>query len=243
MPLFPTNMHSFSSQLSFQTAASSTMNSIIKLHHHIFFFLIIVLITVLCIFTFIFYNGNVCWLNPKYNKHLLVIRKKFLLFNYLVHGAIIEIIWTFIPSILLLFMIIPSFALLYSIEEIIEPKLIIKVTGHQWYWTYNYLNYGLILDSYMIPFANLIEGDLRLLEVDNPLLLPIKTPIKFLISSDDVLHSFAVPSLGIKLDAVPGRINSVNSWIFYAGKYYGQCSELCGVNHAFMPIVIIAKNI
>ena len=167
----------------------------------------------------------------------------------------LEIIWTIIPAIILLIIAIPSIMFLF---KFIEPKyfeylggLTIKITGHQWYWSYEYIVPGQTedgvdifvnkeFDSYMIPEEMLQPGDLRLLEVDNSLHLPVGVPIRLLITSADVIHSWAVPSLGIKVDAIPGRLNEVYFVIFREGEFYGQCSELCGVNHGFMPIKVLA---
>jgi cytochrome c oxidase subunit 2 len=143
-----------------------------------------------------------------------------------------------------------SFALLYSLEELVEPSLTVKVTGNQWYWSYEYSNCknpdiaehidGKKFDSYMIPTEDLEEGNLRLLEVDNRLLLPVKTHISVIVTAADVLHCWAVPSLGVKMDACPGRINQASVFIKRDGVFYGQCRELCGINHGFMPIVVEA---
>ena len=135
---------------------------------------------------------------------------------------------------------IPSFSLLYAVDELVSPEITIKVIANQWFWSYEYadLNKEINFDSYMILEEDLALGSIRLLEVDNRLLLPIETSIRILITSTDVLHSFAVPSLGTKMDACPGRLNQVSLWINRPGIYYGQCSEICGLNHGFMPIVI-----
>ena len=176
----------------------------------------------------------------------------------------LEFIWTLFPSIVLLLLAIPSFGLLFSVEKISAPELTIKVIGHQWYWEYQYMDYinfneiinsGLnkfiyknktddnyIFESYMINDEDLSKGQYRLLEVDKKLILPINSSIRILITSDDVLHSWAVPALGIKVDACPGRINEVIIKIRDIGIYYGQCSELCGWYHGFMPIVIQSLN-
>jgi len=169
---------------------------------------------------------------------------------------LLEFLWTLFPSIILCFLAIPSFGLLYSIEKVASPELTIKVIGHQWYWEYHYSDYNYInetinnikfisknddsyiIESYMINDEDLPLGGLRLLEVDNKLMLPINTSIRLLITSDDVLHSWAVPSLGIKMDACPGRLNEIIINIRDIGYYYGQCSELCGWYHGFMPIAI-----
>jgi len=168
----------------------------------------------------------------------------------------LEIIWTIIPAVILLIIAIPSIIFLF---KFLEPSafdqlggLTVKITGHQWYWSYEYVVPGQTeegvstfvnkeFDSYMIPEEMLQPGDLRLLEVDNSLHLPVGIPIRLLITSADVIHSWAVPSLGVKVDAIPGRLNEVYLLIFREGEFYGQCSELCGVNHGFMPIKVLAS--
>ena len=166
------------------------------------------------------------------------------------HGVALEIFWTILPSIILIAIALPSFILLYSIDEIVVTgnSYTYKVIGNQWFWTYElsevvWINdklydYVQKWDSYMIDTLDLEFGDLRLLTVDQPLYVPLNTHIKFLVTSVDVLHSWAVPSLGIKVDAVPGRLNACSVILERPGCFYGQCSEICGVNHAFMPIVI-----
>lgn len=165
------------------------------------------------------------------------------------HSNLLEIIWTVIPAITLIFIAIPSFSLLYSLDELSDPAVTVKIVGHQWYWSYEYSDYiyerkmwaNLNFDSYMLQKENLRlagSGSLRLLEVDHRLVLPIRTHIRLLVTSSDVLHSWAVPSFGIKVDATPGRLSQVSLFIKREGIYYGQCSEICGVNHAFMPIVV-----
>jgi len=174
--------------------------------------------------------------------------------------TLIEIIWTIIPSIILILIAVPSFALLYAMDEIIDPKLTVKAIGYQWFWSYEYahaydyidFNYktdnlgynlrvfrdALIYDSVMLTESELIIGYHRLLEVDRQLILPVRTHIRLMITGADVIHSWAVPSFGIKVDAVPGRMSQIGVFIKYEGVFYGQCSELCGVNHGFMPIVV-----
>jgi len=184
------------------------------------------------------------------------------------HSSTLEIYWTIVPAFVLGLLAIPSFALLYSLEEQIDPALTIKVVGHQWYWTYEYTDYldlvnifdktenmnveiepsslnsdnSLIFDSYMKATEELVKGSFRLLEVDNRAVLPIKTHIRVLVTSADVLHSWAVPSFGIKIDACPGRISQGFLFLKREGVYYGQCSEICGVNHGFMPIVVVGVS-
>lgn len=159
-----------------------------------------------------------------------------------VHGSVIEIIWTLIPAGLLVLIALPSFALLYSIEELVNPSLTLKIIGHQWYWTYEYSDYvgdeGISFDSYMIPEDDLNLGDLRLLEVDNRVVLPVNTHIRLIITSADVLHSWTIPSFGVKSDACPGRLNQSSLFVRRTGVFFGQCSEICGVNHGFMPIAV-----
>jgi len=165
-----------------------------------------------------------------------------------VHGTTIEIIWTVLPSVILVIVALPSFALLYSIDEIIDPALTIKCVGHQWYWSYEYSDFqsklGLVnFDSYMVPEDELEFGELRLLEVDNRVVLPINTHTRVLVTSADVLHSWAVPSFGIKMDACTGRLNQTSLFVLREGVFYGQCSEICGVGHANMPIVVETVSI
>jgi len=161
------------------------------------------------------------------------------------HHTTLEIVWTILPAVILILIAIPSFALLYAMDELEDPRLTIKAIGHQWYWSYEYrdLVFGHPVsknfDSYMVLEEDLPVGGLRLLEVDNPLVLPINTQIRVLVTSTDVLHSWAVPSFGIKIDACPGRLNQVGLLISRTGVFYGQCSELCGINHSFMPIKVI----
>lgn len=155
------------------------------------------------------------------------------------HNILIEIIWTIIPIIILVIIAVPSFKILKFEEEFPEAELTIKVAGYQWYWNYTYPDHGnFSFDSYMVPDSELKPGQKRLLEVDNRLVIPENTVVKFLITGADVIHSFAVPALGIKMDGVPGRVNETWTKVSKKGIYYGQCSELCGVNHGFMPIAL-----
>jgi cytochrome c oxidase subunit 2 len=131
-------------------------------------------------------------------------------------------------------------------DEVMDPALTIKAIGHQWFWSYEYSDYQaetLEFDSYMIPTSDLNKGDFRLLEVDNRLVVPINTHVRVLVTGADVLHSFAVPALAVKMDAVPGRLNQTGFFIKRPGIFYGQCSEICGANHSFMPIVIEAVSL
>jgi cytochrome c oxidase subunit 2 len=161
------------------------------------------------------------------------------------HSSLLEIVWTILPAVVLMIIAIPSFGLLYSLDELIDPTVTLKVVGHQWYWSYEYSDYATLeggeslnFDSYMIATDDLTNGTFRLLEVDNRLVLPENTHIRLLITSADVLHSWAVPSFGVKVDACPGRLSQASLFIKRLGTFYGQCSEICGVNHGFMPIVV-----
>jgi cytochrome c oxidase subunit 2 len=220
-------------QLNFQDPATPVMEGIINFHNDLMLILVSTVVFVLwmlyrCIY---FFEKNK---NP--------ISQKF------VHGTTIEIIWTCTPALILLFVAIPSFSLLYSMDEVIDPIMTLKVIGHQWYWSYEYSDVengkdSIAFDSYMIQENDLEKGQFRLLEVDNRVVLPIKTHIRLLITAADVLHSWAVPSLGIKLDACPGRLNQTSIFIKREGVFYGQCSEICGINHGFMPIVVEAVSL
>nr|AWB99462.1 cytochrome c oxidase subunit 2 [Anopheles medialis] len=167
-----------------------------------------------------------------------------LLFNkftnrYLLHGQTIEIIWTVLPAIILMFIAFPSLRLLYLMDEINTPSITLKSVGHQWYWSYEYSDFlNLEFDSYMIPTNELEMNSFRLLDVDNRVVLPMNNQIRILVTATDVLHSWTVPSLGVKVDATPGRLNQINFLINRPGLFFGQCSEICGANHSFMPIVI-----
>ena len=222
-------------QLGFQDAASPVMQGIIDLHHDIFFFVV-------------FVTCFVVWMLGRTLYHFHHTRQP--IPEKIVHGTAIEIAWTVTPSLILILIAVPSFALLYSMEEVVDPAMTFKAIGHQWYWSYEYSDqmdhlplfddYQIGFDSYMIPEEDLQAGELRLLEVDNRVVLPTHTHIRVIITAADVLHSWAVPSLGIKCDAVPGRLNQVSTFIQREGVFYGQCSEICGTNHGFMPIVVEA---
>lgn len=155
-------------------------------------------------------------------------------------SKILEFFWTLFPIFILICLGIPSLNLLYKSEFFSEtPSISIKITGHQWYWSYDYSDFQIVeFDSFIIPFSDLKEGINRLLEVDNRVILPFNLFIRFIITSADVLHSFSVPRLGIKVDANPGRLNQICSRRLFPSIIYGQCSEICGANHSFIPIVI-----
>nr|YP_009485606.1 cytochrome c oxidase subunit II [Acanthaspis cincticrus]AVZ00742.1 cytochrome c oxidase subunit II [Acanthaspis cincticrus] len=159
--------------------------------------------------------------------------------RYLLEGQTIELVWTIMPAITLIFIALPSLRLLYLMDEVNNPLMTIKSIGHQWYWSYEYSDFKNVeFDSYMKPSNDLEYSDFRLLDVDNRIVLPMNTQIRILITAADVLHSWTIPSLGIKIDATPGRLNQGSFLISRPGLMFGQCSEICGANHSFMPIVI-----
>nr|YP_009654786.1 cytochrome c oxidase subunit II [Eurygaster testudinaria]QCI09341.1 cytochrome c oxidase subunit II [Eurygaster testudinaria] len=159
--------------------------------------------------------------------------------RYLLEGQTIELIWTMLPAVTLIFIALPSLRLLYMIDEINNPLMTLKVIGHQWYWKYEYSDFqDMEFDSYMIPTNEMETSNFRLLDVDNRTVLPMNSQIRVLVTAADVIHSWAVPALGIKIDAVPGRLNQGTINIERPGLMYGQCSEICGANHSFMPIVV-----
>jgi len=221
--------------VNFQDPATPIMEGIIEFHNHLMFFIVLIAIFTTwvlgrCLY---FYNENN---NPKS--------------EMFTHSTPLEIVWTVVPALILLFIAVPSFALLYSMDEMIDPALTLKVVGHQWYWSYEYSDYSTLegseslnFDSYMLSAEDLTKGNLRLLEVDNRIILPINTHIRVIVTAADVLHSWAVPSFGIKVDACPGRLNQASLFIKREGVFYGQCSEICGVNHGFMPIVVRAVDL
>nr|WOR80955.1 cytochrome c oxidase subunit II [Allanaspides helonomus] len=159
--------------------------------------------------------------------------------RFLLEGQLIEIIWTIFPAIILICIALPSLRLLYLLDEVNSPSVTLKTIGHQWYWSYEYSDFlNVEFDSYMIPSTELNLLNFRLLDVDNRTILPTNTQIRVLISAADVIHSWTIPSLGIKADAIPGRLNQVSFLMNRPGLFFGQCSEICGANHSFMPIVI-----
>jgi len=221
-------------QMGFQEAATPAMEGITNLHNDLMAIIIFVAVFVMWMM------GRTLYL---FDSSLNKIPSK------TVHGTTIELVWTIVPSLILVVIAVPSFSLLYSMDEVIDPAITLKVVGHQWYWSYEYSDYNtseedtINFDSYMIAEDDLELGQLRLLEVDNRVVLPINTHIRVLITSTDVIHAWAIPSLGIKCDAYPGRLNQVNTFIKREGVFHRQCSELCGVNHGFMPIVVEAVSL
>nr|QNH69905.1 cytochrome c oxidase subunit II [Osmylus atomatus] len=207
------------SQLSFQDSTSPLMEQLIFFHDHTM--LILVMITIL-----VGYMMSTLFVN-KFTDHNLL------------EGQMIEIIWTILPALTLIFIALPSLRLLYLMDETYNPSLTLKSIGHQWYWSYEYSDFlNVEFDSYMIPTNELSNNSFRLLDVDNRIVLPYQTQIRVLVSAADVLHSWAIPTLGVKIDATPGRLNQTNMFLNRSGVFFGQCSEICGSNHSFMPIVI-----
>uniref|UniRef100_UPI00315D7B9F cytochrome c oxidase subunit II n=1 Tax=Millerichthys robustus TaxID=2588674 RepID=UPI00315D7B9F len=209
------------SQLGFQDAASPVMEELLHFHDH-------TLMIVFLISTLVLYIILAMVTTKLTNKFILDSQE-------------IEIIWTLLPALILILIALPSLRILYLMDEINDPHLTVKAMGHQWYWSYEYTDYdNFSFDSYMVPTQDLNPGQFRLLETDHRMIIPTESPVRILISADDVLHSWAVPSLGIKMDAVPGRLNQTAFIVSHPGVFYGQCSEICGANHSFMPIVVEA---
>nr|YP_010713525.1 cytochrome c oxidase subunit II [Lyncina vitellus]WDA98657.1 cytochrome c oxidase subunit II [Lyncina vitellus] len=208
-------------QLGFQDAASPLMEELIFFHDHAMMILVMIISLV-----------GYAALSLMMNKYTC---------RSLVEGQEIETIWTIIPAVILIFLALPSLRLLYLLDEVGDCSLTVKSIGHQWYWSYEYSDFlNIEFDSYMVPTNELEPGDFRLLEVDHRVVLPTQTDIRVLVTSADVIHSWTVPSLGVKADAIPGRLNQLSFFIKYPGVFYGQCSEICGANHSFMPIVVEA---
>nr|WMQ72239.1 cytochrome oxidase subunit II [Tibicina steveni] len=211
------------SNINFQDAMSPLMEQLIFFHDHTLVILIVITVVVGYMMTTLFSNNMIDRL--------------------LLEGQLIEFIWTLLPAMTLIFIALPSLRLLYLLDEVNNPLLTIKIIGHQWYWSYEYSDFlNVEFDSYMKSMIDLNKNEFRLIEVDNRLILPFTTQIRLMITSTDVLHSWAIPSLGIKVDAVPGRLNQASIMINRPGLIYGQCSEICGSNHSFMPIVIESIN-
>ncbi|HLI12993.1 MAG TPA: cytochrome c oxidase subunit II [Alphaproteobacteria bacterium] len=158
------------------------------------------------------------------------------------HNTLIEVIWTVVPIMILVIIAIPSFKLIYYADVTPKADLTVKATGHQWYWSYDYPDSKVSFDSQIIDDDSLKPGQIRLLSVDNPLVVPVHTYIRVLVTSDDVIHAWVVPALGMQINGVPGRLNEIWMNIEKEGTYYGQCTQLCGVNHGFMPIEVKAVS-
>nr|QXT45814.1 cytochrome c oxidase subunit II [Stenacron interpunctatum] len=205
--------------LGFQDSNSPLMEQLTFFHDHTLLILVMITVLVGYLMLTLFFNSYT--------------------HRYLLEGQTIEVIWTILPAITLIFIALPSLRLLYLLDEVSDPSITLKTIGHQWYWSYEYSDFLQVeFDAYMIPTRELEEGNFRLLEVDNHTVLPMNTQIRVLITAADVLHSWAVPSLGVKVDGTPGRLNQTSFLMNRPGLFYGQCSEICGANHSFMPIVI-----
>nr|WJK73052.1 cytochrome c oxidase subunit II [Alviniconcha marisindica] len=208
-------------QWGFQDAASPLMEELIFFHDHAMLILVMVMSLVAYAAVSLILNKYTC--------------------RSLVEGQEIETIWTIIPAVILVFLALPSLRLLYLLDEVGDCGLTVKTIGHQWYWSYEYSDFlNIEFDSYMVPTDELNPGDFRLLDVDHRVVLPTQTDVRILVTSADVIHSWAIPSLGVKADAIPGRLNQLSFYVKYPGVFYGQCSEICGANHSFMPIVLEA---
>nr|YP_009975055.1 cytochrome c oxidase subunit II [Linguatula arctica]QNK04397.1 cytochrome c oxidase subunit II [Linguatula arctica] len=206
--------------LTFQNSASPLMEHLISFHDYV----IIILATITAI---VFYTMFSMFSNNYLNR-------------FLVHDQTLEFIWTLIPALILGFIMMPSLHILYLLDEISDPLITVKTMAHQWYWSYEYSDFQNIqFDSYMLPQSS---HNFRLLDTDNRLTLPHSSLIRLLISSADVLHSWSLPSLGAKADAIPGRLNQLNLYLLRPGLFFGQCSEICGINHSYMPISLQVLN-
>lgn len=205
--------------MGFQNAASPLMEQLIFFHDHSLTILILII-------TIVGFNLISTIFNINIDQHMLESQE-------------LELFWTIIPRFILIFIGLPSIRLLYLLDEIYSPAITIKTVGHQWYWSYEYSDFNNIeFDSYIIPSNEIKINNLRLLDVDNRTIIPINSQIRTLITAADVLHSWTIPSMGVKADATPGRLNQVNFYSNRPGLFFGQCSEICGANHRFMPIVV-----
>lgn len=223
-------------QLKLQDPSSSIMEGILMFNKHLLFIIIAIVVLVgWLLFNTIYSFDNMH--NSKPSKFF--------------HSNPLEIIWTSIPALVLLSLASPSFTLLYSMDEISEPELSLKILGHQWYWSYEISDFNSCKETaqslkytcYMLSNDELKTGNakgfFRNLETNKRVILPTNTHIRLLVSATDVLHSWTIPSFGLKVDACPGRLNQINLFIKRFGVFFGQCSEICGVNHGFMPIVLL----
>nr|QED56854.1 cytochrome oxidase subunit II [Anthonomus eugenii]QED56880.1 cytochrome oxidase subunit II [Anthonomus eugenii] len=202
-----------------QDSASPLMEQLMFFHDHTLMILVIITILVGHMLISMFFN--------KFTH------------RFLLDGQMIEMIWTILPAIILIMIALPSLRLLYILDENFNPMISIKTIGHQWYWSYEYSDYkNLEFDSYMIPPNELNKSNFRVLDVDNRMIIPFNCQIRMIVTSADVIHSWTIPSLGVKIDGTPGRLNQTNFNTNRTGLFFGQCSEICGANHSFMPIVI-----
>ena len=211
-------------QLGFQEAASSTMRDIVNFHDKLLLPIIIaisVFVLFLMVYACIRFRASA---NPVPSKRT--------------HNVAVEVLWTLIPCLILIVMAVPSFKILYSQDTIPKADVTVKAIGYQWYWGYEYPDENIIFDSYMVEDKDLLPGQPRLLAVDNEVVVPVDKVVKVLITANDVLHAWALPAFGVKRDAMPGRVNETWFKADRVGTFYGQCSELCGIKHAFMPIAV-----
>ena len=211
-------------QLGFQKAASESMRDIVAFHDNLLLPIIIaisVFVLFLMLYACVRFRASA---NPNPSKRT--------------HNVTVEVLWTLIPCLILIVMAVPSFKILYKQDAIPKADITVKAIGYQWYWGYEYPDENIFFDSYMIETKDLKENEPRLLAVDNELVVPVNKVVKVMITANDVLHAWALPSFGVKRDAVPGRINETWFKAEKVGTYYGQCSELCGIKHAFMPIEV-----
>ena len=221
--------------LYFQDSATPQMEALVELHDNILFYLVIILFGVGWVLISI---ARSCTTADSPISH-----------KYVNHGTLIELIWTITPALILILIAFPSFKLLYLMDEVNDPAMSVLAEGHQWYWSYQYPDFMnsdddfIEFDSYLVPDSDLEDGALRMLEVDNRVILPELTHVRIIVTGADVIHSFACPALGIKCDAYPGRLSQVSILINREGTFYGQCSEICGVLHSSMPIVIESVSI
>lgn len=215
-------------QLGFQDAATPVMERIDDFHD-----LMLVIITVIVLFV----TALLVYVVVRFNEKANPVPSK------TTHHTVLEVAWTVVPILVLVLIAIPSFRLLYYMDKAKTPEMTLKVVGNQWYWSYVYPDHGKIaFDSLIIPDDQLKPGQLRLLEVDNRVVVPVDTDIRVLLTANAVIHAWAVPAFGVKIDTIPGRMNETWMRITKPGVYYGQCSELCGVNHGFMPIAVEAVS-
>lgn len=211
-------------QIGFQEAVTPVMEAITDLHN-----LLLIIIGIIAILV----AGLILYVVIRYNSKNNPLPSK------TSHNTFLEVIWTAIPAFIVLALLIPALKTLYFIDQVPVSEMTIKVIGHQWYWSYEYPDHeNIAFDSYLIQDSDLKPGDLRLLTVDNPLVIPVGTTIRVISTSTDVIHSWAMPNLGIKKDTVPGRLNEFWIHVNKEGTYYGQCSELCGPGHGYMPIMV-----
>ena len=211
-------------QIGFQKSASKTMDDIVWFHDY----MLLPVITAITVFVLFLIAYACIRFRASRNPEASTTS----------HNTVIEVIWTLVPCLILIVLAVPSFKVLYSQDEIPKADVTIKAIGYQWYWGYEYPDENIIFDSYMIEEKDLKEGQPRLLAVDNEVYVPVNKVVKVMITANDVLHAWALPSFGVKRDAVPGRINETWFRADRTGTFYGQCSELCGIKHAFMPITV-----